>query len=357
MLDVTIQSSYSSFHLDITFQAQPGITGILGPSGCGKTMTLQSLAGIIKPENGKISMDKQTWFDKSDRTFWKPQKRKVGYLFQNYALFPHLTVEQNIAFGLKGLPKHEIEKKVKRWLGIIQLEGFKNRYPSKLSGGQQQRVALARSMITEPQLLLLDEPFSALDQHIRHSLEEDLKHLIDDTFRGVVLLVTHNIEEAYRMCDSIMLFNDGKVIQQGNRKQILQYPRSKKAAEIVGCENVVPIVGARKKVEGTEILIGKSSDTLICETIEGSDFPPTYLGIHNHHLSVSKEKIKDDNVKSATVIKVIEGITRRTIIAEYAGFHWRVDHNEQSRYDKEIYKEGDSCYLLFPEEKLILMNG
>jgi len=357
MLDVNIQKSYPSFDLDIRFQAEPGITGILGPSGCGKTMTLQSLAGILRPDSGKISMDQRTWFDKSEHTFLKPQTRKVGYLFQNYALFPHLTVEQNIAYGLKGIPKHEINEKVKRWLGIIQLEGFKNRYPGKLSGGQQQRVALARSMITEPQLLLLDEPFSALDQHIRHSLEEDLRHLIDDTFNGVVLLVTHNIEEAYRMCDSIMLLDNGRVIQKGDRKRILQHPTSKKAAEIVGCENVVPINSLSRTEKGFIITVGKTDQKLFCEAEETSHFIPTHFGIHNHDLIVSRTSFPGENVKKATVIKIIEGVTRRTIIVEYAGFQWHVELNEQASDEKETYKEGEGCYLIFPEGKLILLEG
>lgn len=354
MLDVKIQKSYPSFDLDISFQAEPGVTGILGPSGCGKSMTLQSLAGIIRPDRGKISMDKQTWFDNSDRTFWKPQKRKVGYLFQNYALFPHLTVEQNIAYGLKGLPKHEIDERVKRWLGIIQLDSFKSRYPGKLSGGQQQRVALARSMITEPQLLLLDEPFSALDQHISHTLEEDLRQLIDEVFHGVVLLVTHNIEEAYRMCDSIMLLNNGEVIQKGARKEILQQPRTKKSAEIVGCENVVAIKSVKKLLKGIEVVFGDRDNTLICGNLD-VNVVPSYIGIHNHHLVITSEKPVGDNVKKATVTQVIEGVTRTMMIVEFAGFQWRVEHHDGAEYGKE-YKAGDSCYLLLPKEKLILME-
>ncbi|WP_416148408.1 sulfate/molybdate ABC transporter ATP-binding protein [Salipaludibacillus sp. HK11] len=354
MLDVNIQNTLSSFDLNIQFKAERGITAILGPSGCGKTMTLQSLAGIIKPDSGVISMDGQTWFDKAQQVFWKPQKRQVGYLFQNYALFPHLTVEQNIAFGLKGMVKQEIDQKVSKWLNIMQMDGFKDRYPAKMSGGQQQRVALARSMITEPQLLLLDEPFSALDQHIRHSLEADLRNIIDDTFHGVVLFVTHNIEEAYRMSDSIMLFNEGEVIQKGSRKEILQHPQSKKAAEIVGCENVVRIDSHKQNQDDFELTIGDGERLFVIGKEQTND-TPKYVGIHNHHMIVSSQQTSGENVKRAKVRQIIEGVTYTIMIVEFASFRWRVEAVEGG-HGKQPFHEGDDCFITFPKDKLIVMN-
>ncbi|PYZ92016.1 hypothetical protein CR194_17625 [Salipaludibacillus keqinensis] len=350
MLDVNIKKSYNSFQLNIEFQANPGITGILGPSGCGKSLTLQSLAGIMKPDKGKITMNQQTWYD-SGRTFWKPQQRKVGYLFQNYALFPHLTVEQNIAYGLKGMLKHEKNQRVEKWLKTIQLETYKDRHPSKLSGGQQQRVALARSMITEPQLLLLDEPFSALDQHIRHSLEEDLRRIIDETFHGVVLLVTHNIEEAFRMCNSIMLLNEGEVIQKGDRRDVLKIPASKKAAEIVGCENVFKVSSWEK--EGLSIKVNTHGHIFQLKKQKVENL--AHIGIRSDDVRITTWKGTDDNCFPGEILHITEGVKsfKHTVRVGSLSVHIEEVNQEEANLR---WKVGDRCYVTFPQEKLICME-
>lgn len=150
MLRINIKKTFPEFELDAAFEAGPGVTGILGPSGSGKSLTLECIAGIDKPDEGKIELNGRILFDKEKHMDIKTRHRHTGYMFQHYALFPHLTVKQNLAFGLKGRPKKEIEEKTAAFLKKIKMEGFENRYPAELSGGQKQRVALARTLITEP---------------------------------------------------------------------------------------------------------------------------------------------------------------------------------------------------------------
>ncbi|RKL66351.1 ABC transporter [Salipaludibacillus neizhouensis] len=350
MLEVSLKKSYSPFHLNMSFEADKGITSILGPSGCGKSLTLQALAGIAKPDEGRIVMNGQTWFDSHERVFWKPQQRQVGFLFQNYALFPHLTVSQNIAYGLKGLPKSTVSERVNTWLKTIRLEGFEKRYPSQLSGGQSQRVALARSMITEPQLLLLDEPFSALDQQIRGSLEEDLLRVIGSEFHGVVLFVTHNIEEAYRVSDKILLFNDGKVIQSGERRDVLRIPQSKKAAEIVGCENVFPVTSSKEIGNDTEV----ESVGHFLQVSRTKISRPVYIGIRSYDVLLTKSKDASFNCLEGTVVQIVEGVNNYSFTISTGGLEVKVE--DFMKGSKTNWELGDDCFLTFPKDKLICME-
>ena len=209
-LDVEIQKQLKRFRLDVKLQTDGGCVGILGPSGCGKSMTLKSIAGIVTPDEGLISIQKGTeqriLFDKSQKVNIKPQKRRIGYLFQNYALFPNMTIEENLSIALKNLSKQKKKNLCNEYIEKFHLTGLNKRYPWQLSGGQQQRVALARALITSPEILLLDEPFSALDHHLRHSMEKELLNTLKD-YSGDIIFVTHDIEECYRVCSNILVFN------------------------------------------------------------------------------------------------------------------------------------------------------
>ena len=177
MLKVNIQKELKEFDLDVDFELKSKRLGILGPSGCGKSMTLKSIAGIVNPDDGFISLNDTVYFDSSNKTNLKPQKRNVGYLFQNYALFPNMTVEENIAIGLgKDCDKNHLSEIIKRF----HLNGLEKRYPRQLSGGQQQRVALARIMAYGPDVILLDEPFSAMDTFLKEQLRLELVNSLRD---------------------------------------------------------------------------------------------------------------------------------------------------------------------------------
>ena len=250
MLSIDIRKKLGVFRLNVAFDApREGVTGILGASGSGKSMTLRCIAGIDKPDQGRIVLDGVTLFDSRKGIDLPPQKRKIGYLFQNYALFPNMTVEQNIICGLY----HE-EDRVKRrrslndTLRLFRLEGLEKHRPSQLSGGQQQRVALARILVNKPRLLMLDEPFSALDSHLRSQLRTQMKQLLEQ-YNGAALMVTHNQSEAYGLCARIALMDAGAILTLKPPRELFTDPLSVAGAEITGCRNI----SAAKKTGEYEI--------------------------------------------------------------------------------------------------------
>ncbi len=243
MLRAEIHKKLGSFSLDAEFEAGRGCLGILGSSGCGKSMTLKSVAGIVRPDRGRITLGEQVLFDGAAHIDLPPRKRRVGYLFQNYALFPNMTVEQNIAVGLGGLSgwfhksRPQTAERVVQMVGRFHLEGLEKHYPRQLSGGQQQRVALARILAYEPDVLLLDEPFSAMDAHLREGLRLELGRLLSE-YGGIAVLVTHDRDEAYQLCSRIMLMENGRVLTEGDTRQVFANPMTVQAARMTGCKNI-----------------------------------------------------------------------------------------------------------------------
>ena len=235
---VDIHRDFGGFTLDAAFEAENGVTCLLGASGCGKSLTLKCIAGIEKPDRGHIELDGNVLFDSEKQINLPPQKRRVGYLFQNYALFPNMTVRQNILCGLHREKDRSVkEKKLKELLSTMQLEGLENRKPAQLSGGQQQRVALARILVNEPRMLMLDEPFSALDAHLRDSLKVELRDMLVEYGREV-LMVTHSREEAYNMSRKIAVMDKGCLLCIKDTKELFADPGSIPAAVLTGCKNI-----------------------------------------------------------------------------------------------------------------------
>lgn len=232
---VNIQKKMGDFCLNINFKSEARRIGILGASGCGKSMTLKSIAGIEQPDFGFIEVDGRTLFDSDKKMCLKPQDRNVGYLFQNYALFPTMTVEKNIAAGLKG-KKREKAARVQEMIRKFRLQGLEKHLPGQLSGGQQQRTALARIMACEPGMLLLDEPFSALDMYMKDQLQRELAEMLED-YPGTVILVSHNRDEVYRFSQELMVIDQGSIVAAGNTKELFQNPVSREAARLTGCKN------------------------------------------------------------------------------------------------------------------------
>ena len=232
---VEIRRKLDNFLLDINFHSNARRIGILGASGCGKSMTLKSIAGIELPDEGHIEVEGRTFFDKEKKINLKPQIRNVGYLFQNYALFPTMTVEKNIAAGLKG-SRQERDARVREMVGKFRLQGLEKRLPGQLSGGQQQRVALARIMAYEPEMILLDEPFSALDMYLKDQLQRELAEMLAD-YEGTVIMVSHNRDEVYRFSEELLIIDQGKIAASGETKAIFRNPVSREAARLTGCKN------------------------------------------------------------------------------------------------------------------------
>ena len=276
-LVVDIKKQLGSFRLEVSFEAKAGITGLLGASGCGKSITLKCIAGIEKPDEGYIRLGDRVLYDGKRGIHLPPQRRNVGYLFQNYALFPNMTVRQNILCGLRREKDRTArERELESMLQIMRLEGLEQRRPSQLSGGQQQRVALARILVSKPELLMLDEPFSALDAHLRDSLKIELRDMLNE-FGREVLMVTHNRDEAYNMSREIAVMDQGRVLIQKPTKELFANPEHVQAALLTGCKNIAPA----RRVNEHELEVPTWGITL--KTREALRENLTAVGIRAHY--------------------------------------------------------------------------
>lgn len=277
-IEVQLHKKLKGFELDMAFKTRGKCTGILGASGCGKSMTLKCIAGLEKPDIGEVRLGEKILFNKMQKTNLPPQERKVGYLFQNYALFPHMTVEENISVGIKG-NKLEIRDKINEQIERFRLKGLEKHYPSQLSGGQQQRVALARILAYEPEVLLLDEPFSALDSFLKDDLAKQLLEVLED-FKGDMMMVSHSRDELYTFCDQLIVMKDGKALLEGCTKAVFSQPQKREVAQLTGCKNISAI----KKLDDHHLLAVDWDLTLttketIKETIK-------YVGIRAHDIKL-----------------------------------------------------------------------
>lgn len=233
-----IDKRLGEFRLRVKIEAGDETLALLGASGCGKSMTLKCIAGIERPDRGKIVVDGATLFDSEKRINLAPQARKTGFLFQNYALFPNMTALQNLRAGARrDADKKRGERRVREALDAFALRPLADRYPSQLSGGEQQRVALARILLSEPRILLLDEPFSALDSHLRFRLEREVGRVMR-SFGKTVLFVSHNRDEVYRLADRVAVMSGGKLDAVGGKREVFAAPKTRSAALLTGCKNV-----------------------------------------------------------------------------------------------------------------------
>lgn len=241
-MEVKVKKELKNYDLDINFSIADGCLGILGASGCGKSMTLKAIAGIVTPDSGQITIGEDVVYHSEQKVNMRPQDRKVGYLFQNYALFPNMTVEENIIAGMLGNQNKRQSKKKQRemadaYIRQFHLEKIKDEFPHRLSGGQQQRTALARMFASRPRVMLLDEPFSALDSYLREELQIELKERIRN-FEGCTILVSHDRDEIYKLCDRTMVMENGKNIICEETEKLFQNPKYMVAARLTGCKNI-----------------------------------------------------------------------------------------------------------------------
>ena len=283
-LIVDITRELGSFTLDAQFEAENGVTCLLGASGCGKSFTLKCIAGIEKPDRGHIELDGVVLFDSEKHINLPPQKRQVGYLFQNYALFPNMTVRQNILCGLnREKDRAEKERKLGDIIRLMQLDGLEDHKPAQLSGGQQQRTALARILVNEPRMLMLDEPFSALDAHLRDSLKIELRDMLQEYGREV-LMVTHSREEAYNMSRKIAVMDKGKLLGMKDTKELFADPGSVPAAVLTGCKNIAEA----RKTGDYEVEVPAWGIRL--QTAQEVKDNLSAIGIRAHYFNVSTQK-------------------------------------------------------------------
>lgn len=238
LLELVVRKQLKSFSLETELQLDEGqVLVLFGPSGSGKTITLKTIAGIVEPDSGFISIAGRPVFDSRSGLNVRLQERRVGYLPQNYALFPHMSVAENIAFGLFKWEKSKATRRVAELVELMQLTGLENRSPRQLSGGQQQRVAFARALAPQPDILLLDEPFSALDSSIRAELRQNLA-LLSRSLQLPVVFITHDLEEAYMLADRIAVYDKGRILQFGSREEVFYQPSTVPVARLVGIRNL-----------------------------------------------------------------------------------------------------------------------
>ena len=235
-LVVKLEKPVSGFHLKVRFRATNEPLGLLGASGSGKSMTLRCIAGLETPSHGRIVLNGRVLFDDQKRINVPCRDRKIGLVFQNYALFPHLTTAQNIAFGMREVPQSQRAAEVVQYLDRMGLSGLGDRYPHQLSGGQQQRVALARALAIRPDILLMDEPLSALDTYLRSHIEKLLVEVLA-SYQGVTLFITHKLEEAYRLCPNLLVLSQGQILANGTKEDIFQRPPTYEVAQVTECKN------------------------------------------------------------------------------------------------------------------------
>ena len=286
-LHATFEKNYTGFHLRVAFTAKGGALGLLGASGSGKSLTLRSIAGLETPDAGRIVLNERVLFDSENRVSVPPVERRIGLVFQDYALFPNLTARENIAFGLNRLAADERRKRIASWARVLQIEPFLDRHPGALSGGQKQRVALARALVTEPEALLLDEPFSALDPHLRRHLEEQLKAILRH-YGGVTIFVTHDRDEAYRFCDDLVVLSAGEVAAAGPKRGIFARPESLAVARLTGCKNFAS-VGAVSQ-DSIQAVDWECTLRVAGAVPAGT----TFVGIRAHHVQVVTESSNEN---------------------------------------------------------------
>lgn len=256
MLSIQLHKRLSSFDLALELSAPPGVTALFGPSGAGKSMTLACIAGLARPDAGRIVLDELVFFDSAARVHLPPQQRRIGYVMQDYLLFPHLTVGENVAFGLPGMNRRTRQTTVAAMLERVGLAGYEKRRPQDLSGGQQQRVALARALVTQPRALLLDEPFSALDGPTRALLRRDLLNL-QRSLHLPVIFITHDLGEAYLLADQLAVLVEGRLLQCDTPAQVVARPVNQQVARLTGSRNFLPAEVIERHADGLTVRVGQ----------------------------------------------------------------------------------------------------
>jgi molybdate transport system permease protein len=332
-LEVQIEKKLAEFALDVSFRATETPLSILGASGAGKSMLLRCIAGLETPDRGRVVLNDRILFDSERRVGIPARDRRIGMLFQHYALFPHRTVARNIAFGLQDLPREEQSARIASLISRTHLAGLEQRYPRELSGGEQQRTALARALAIQPQALLLDEPLSALDTHLRGQVEAQLQETFA-TFRRPALLVTHNMEEAYRLGEQLLVLARGRVAAFGAKQEIFRRPPSSEVARLTGCKN---ISRAQANPDGTLQALDWNC-RLRLPNQPGQ--APKYVGIRAHHVefpeSAAGEIAEQQNDFRCWLVRTSETPFRITLFLSLDPQHAEAG---ESHLQAEVFKE------------------
>lgn len=340
-LELQIAKQLPEFALDVTLRADDDAPlAILGPSGAGKTMLLRCIAGLEHPDRGRIALDGRVLFDSQRRIDMPARARRVGLLFQQFALFPHRTVAENLAFGLRHVPAVERESRIAGVVRQTHIAGLDHRYPRELSGGEQQRVALARALAIDPEALMLDEPLSSLDTHLRSQIESQLQQTFSE-YRRPSLLVTHSMEEAYRLCRRLVVLSRGRVAAFGDMEEIFRRPPNAEVARLTGCKN---ISRAKPAANGLIEAVDWGCRLRVAEREAAA---PAYVGIRAHHIDFAEPSASGaQNVFPCWLVRSSETPFRTTLFLSLRESGKRVAvsdpvHNSGGDFDlqAEVYKE------------------
>jgi molybdate transport system ATP-binding protein len=358
LLEVNIKRSLLGFNLDINFSIHQEILAILGPSGSGKTMTLQCIAGLIKPDFGFIKLNDKVLLDTTNRINLKPQSRRVGFVFQSYALFPHLNVHDNVSYGIRHLPKPEIAAQVSQLLEKMHLSDLGHRFPRQLSAGQQQRVALARAIAPEPEVLLLDEPFSALDSQVKERLELELMNL-QNFYNGNILFVTHDLTEGYKLSSKIAIYESGCVVQCDYKNKVIESPANRTVARLTGVRNIMQ--GTIESISGSTVHVlvpelGGSLKIVRDDTAGLAVNQTVTIGIRPEYIHIVDKS--GENTFHCEADRIVEGVSLINcffhISGEVDGRHW-VEVSLHKAHAPRI-KEGHECCVYLPPEHIVIIR-
>ena len=367
-LEVNITKAFPSFTLDVAFEAGDETLGFLGASGCGKSLTMRCIAGIETPDEGRIVVNGRVFFDSERKINLTPQERKTALLFQSYMLFPNLTVAENVGAGIgRDVSKADRDAIVVAELKRFGLEGFDARYPAQLSGGQQQRVALARMLAARPGILMLDEPFSALDAHLKGVLEQNLVSLFD-AYDGTILYVSHDIDEALRFCDRIAVVEAGRIMETGTGDDLVNNPQSLAGVKLSGCKNATPA----ERMDAHRVRLPKWGIEVATEAEVRPDV--THLGVRA--IFVERADGPGENCYRVRVDRVSDSRFDRTVLLgfldraedevptvdaeedemKYLHQHlfWRVDKLRAPA--AELPYEGEELWIHIPPGKIYLVS-
>ena len=344
-LEVKIEKELRNFTLRADFSLRDEVFALLGASGCGKSMTLKCIAGLERPDRGRIVLDGEVLFDNERGIDLPPQKRRVGYLFQNFALFPNMTIADNIRFVARGT-RQQREERVRENLARFALSELGNAYPMELSGGQQQRAALARILASDAKILLLDEPFSALDHYLKWKLELELREVLR-AYDGAALLVSHDRGEVYRMASRAAVIDRGQMQAVHTRDELFENPSTLAATLLTGCKNVSLV----QRVDQHRVIADDWQLELMTEQIVPDKV--RYAGIRAHYIEV--KAAAGVNTFCMEVVKVIEDTFSYLIMIRRQGtrakpIRWELDKSAWHSI------AAAQLYLYFPPDKIMLME-
>lgn len=362
---VDIKKRFGSFTLDVDFEVGDETFGLLGASGCGKSLTMRCIAGIEKPDEGRIVVNDTVFFDSKTGVNLTPQQRKTALLFQNYMLFPNLTVEENVGVGIsRDASRRERTRIIDEELTRFDVSSFRRRYPAQLSGGQQQRVALARMLAARPGILMLDEPFSALDPHLKGMLEQNLSSLFE-AFQGTILYVSHDIDEAIRFCDRVAVIDNGRIKEIDTGRELVDRPKCLAAMKLSGCKNTTRVC----YVDSSHVYCPEWGVTVATGQLR-VDPDVKYLGVRAFYLQrtfgpdenaflAKVERVSDARFDRTVLLRFCDSNANRVddggkgqIHAIHQSLFWRIDLLRQNKFP--LPNKGDQLYIRIPPERVYL---